>query len=65
MQTLLTALSTPKMKKNPKKTKPTQTNTNPPHNNSEKDVKAIKLWMEDSGKESVMPGVFIVRQTKE
>lgn len=58
MQTLLTALNTPKRKRK-------QTNTNPLHSNSEKDVKARKLWTEDSGKESVLPGAFIVTQTKE
>lgn len=35
------------------------------NNNSEKDLRAQEQWTEESGKESVMPGVFIVTQTKE
>lgn len=35
------------------------------NNNSEKDLKRRGKWTEESGKISVMPGVFIVTQTKE
>lgn len=33
------------------------------NNNFEKDLKAREYWTEESDKESVMPGVFIVTQT--